>query len=123
MKDADGKWDLRAHAGRIITVDNHVLRSWNDILEEGQVPVEQSRMVYTCRQPIRRESVLEKIADAPRIGGKRLHIIGAEWTSQLTVLKVISIRCGASLHHGTTIACKAPFTSPPRYISHPTPRC
>ena len=45
LKDADGKWDLRAHAGRIITVDNHVLRSWNDILEEGQVPVEQSRMV------------------------------------------------------------------------------
>ena len=71
LKDADGKWDLRAHAGRIITVDNHVLRSWNDILEEGQVPVEQSRMVYTVNRSV--ASVLEKIADAPRIGGKRLH--------------------------------------------------
>ena len=52
MKDADGKWDLRPHAGRIITVDNHVLKSWNDILEGGQVPVEQSRMVYTVNRSV-----------------------------------------------------------------------
>ncbi|WP_244602419.1 class I SAM-dependent DNA methyltransferase [Mycolicibacterium sp. NCC-Tsukiji] len=70
LKDADGKWDLRAHAGRIITVDNHVLRSWNDILEEGQVPVEQSRMVYTVNRSV--ASVLEKLADAPRIGSLNL---------------------------------------------------
>ncbi|TSE01838.1 class I SAM-dependent DNA methyltransferase [Skermania sp. ID1734] len=66
LKDADGKWDLRPHAGRIITVDKHVLQSWNDILEEGRVPVEQSRMVYTVNRSV--ASVLEKLAEAPRIG-------------------------------------------------------
>ncbi|WP_286150095.1 class I SAM-dependent DNA methyltransferase [Mycobacterium sp. ST-F2] len=71
LKDADGKWDLRPHAGRIITVDNHVLKSWNDILEGGQVPVEQSRMVYTVNRSV--ASVLEKLAQAPRIGSLDLH--------------------------------------------------
>ncbi|WP_185981542.1 restriction endonuclease [Skermania sp. ID1734] len=71
LKDADGKWDLRPHAGRIITVDKHVLQSWNDILEEGRVPVEQSRMVYTVNRSV--ASVLEKLAEAPRIGSLDLN--------------------------------------------------
>lgn len=66
LKDPDGKWDLRPHRGRIIEVDDEVLRSWKDMLEAPEVPVRQSRMVYTVNRSA--ASALEKLATAPRIG-------------------------------------------------------
>lgn len=66
LKDPDGKWDLRPHRGRIIEVDDDVLKSWKDVLEAPEVPVRQSRMVYTVNRSA--ASALEKLATAPRIG-------------------------------------------------------
>lgn len=66
LKDPEGKWDLRPHRGRIIDVDDHILKSWKDVLEALEVPVRQSRMVYTVNRSA--ASALEKLAIAPRIG-------------------------------------------------------
>jgi type II restriction/modification system DNA methylase subunit YeeA len=65
LKDADGNWDTRPHAERIIEVDERVLGVWAEILDEPGTPAVQARMVY----PVNRASsrVLEKLSKAPRV--------------------------------------------------------
>ncbi|WP_458779330.1 DNA methyltransferase [Arthrobacter sp. D3-16] len=65
LKDADGSWDTRPHAERIIEVDETVLKVWAGILDEPGTPAIQARMVY----PVNRASsaVLEKLSLAPRV--------------------------------------------------------
>lgn len=65
LKDADGNWDTRPHAERIIRVDENILRVWADILDEPGTPPLHARMVY----PVNRASsrVLEKLSKAPRV--------------------------------------------------------
>lgn len=65
MKDADGKWDLRPHAGRISRVDFGVLSSWHDLLEESATPILQTRMVYSVNRAS--AEVLKTLAAAARI--------------------------------------------------------
>ena len=66
LKDDDGKWDLRPHASRIQRVDLTTLGTWHAVLESDDVPVGQSRMVYTVNRST--AAVLDKLAAAPRIG-------------------------------------------------------
>ena len=66
IKDPDGKWDLRPHRSRDHRVDDEMLATWHDILEAPDVPCRQTRMVYTVNS--RPARVLDKLADAPRIG-------------------------------------------------------
>ncbi|OBG06224.1 Eco57I restriction-modification methylase domain-containing protein [Mycolicibacter sinensis] len=70
VKDLDGNWDLRPHAGRIITVDDQVLAVWKDLLETPEVPPQRSRMVYTVNRSVAR--VLTQLANAPRLGEREL---------------------------------------------------
>ncbi|NUT72345.1 Eco57I restriction-modification methylase domain-containing protein [Pseudarthrobacter sp. C4D7] len=65
LKDAEGNWEIRAHAERIIVVDESVLAVWASILDEPGTPAVQARMVY----PVNRASsrVLEKLSQAPRV--------------------------------------------------------
>jgi hypothetical protein len=65
IKDPDGNWDLRPHRGRIITVTDEVLRVWHAIMEEGELPVRQTQMVYTVNKAV--ADVLATIATQPRI--------------------------------------------------------
>ncbi|AJW38086.1 restriction /modification enzyme [Rhodococcus sp. B7740] len=71
LKDEDGKWELRPHAGRIVTVDTTVLSSWKDVLEDSDTPVLETRMVYTVNRSA--ASVLRKIAESKRVGEVGLH--------------------------------------------------
>ncbi|WP_125078115.1 class I SAM-dependent DNA methyltransferase [Mycobacterium sp. P7213] len=73
MKDMDDNWDLRPHRERIVRVDESVLAGWAALIDEPGTPPEEARMLY----PVNRASaeVLDKIADAPRLGD-----IGFEWT-------------------------------------------
>jgi hypothetical protein len=66
IKSPDGKWDLRPHRNRIMEVTDDVLTTWRDVLESPSAPVRQTRMVYTVNRSL--ESVLQKLATAPRIG-------------------------------------------------------
>src|SRR5690625_1470736 len=66
IKNNDGTWNLNPHRSRIIQVDREVLSSWHALLESDDVPVEKTRMVYTVNRAA--GDVLEKIAQAPRIG-------------------------------------------------------
>lgn len=66
FKGDDGKWDLSAHADRIITVNPDVLTVWRDVLEEPDTPLERTRMLYTVNREV--TAVLAKLARAPRIG-------------------------------------------------------
>ncbi|MFC7788100.1 DNA methyltransferase [Microbacterium sp. MAHUQ-60] len=66
IKNADGKWDLSAHSGRITVVDDDVLRAWHGLLEDESTPVRRTRMVYAVNQAT--ATVLAKIAHAPRLG-------------------------------------------------------
>jgi hypothetical protein len=66
LKDDDGNWDLRPHASRIQRVELATLRTWHAVLESDDVPVAQSRMVYTVNRST--AAVLDKLAAAPRIG-------------------------------------------------------
>lgn len=66
LKDDDGKWDLRPHAGRITRVDPGTLQTWHDALESPEVPLLHTRMVYAVNHST--ASVLDKLAKAPRMG-------------------------------------------------------
>lgn len=73
VKDNLGNWDLRPHAGRIITITDKELTGWAALIDEADTPPHHARMLY----PVNRESatVLNKIAAAPR-----LESIEFEWT-------------------------------------------
>lgn len=74
LKDPDGRWDLRPHASRIITVDEDELQTWHAVLESSDVPLGRTRMLYTVNRSVAR--VLEKLSRAPRIGS-----LGLEFSS------------------------------------------
>ncbi|WEK61719.1 MAG: class I SAM-dependent DNA methyltransferase [Candidatus Microbacterium colombiense] len=65
IKNADGKWDLSAHSGRITVVDDEVLRSWHGLLEDESTSIRKTRMVYAVNRAT--AAVLAKLADAPRL--------------------------------------------------------
>lgn len=66
LKDLDGNWDVRPHHNRILQVNEEVLRTWHAVLEDEEVPVGQTRMVYAVNQAV--ASVLSTLSAAPRIG-------------------------------------------------------
>lgn len=66
IKNAEGKWDLSAHSGRVTKVDDQVLRAWHGLLEDDCTPVRQSRMVYAVNRAT--AGVLAKLAEVPRLG-------------------------------------------------------
>ncbi|MFI5696754.1 class I SAM-dependent DNA methyltransferase [Kribbella sp. NPDC051586] len=69
FKDLDGKWDLRAHRGRIVKVNEGVLQTWHDVLEDASVPVRNARMVYSVNRAA--ADVIKKLASAQRIESLR----------------------------------------------------
>src|SRR5690606_2999252 len=71
LKDLDGNWDLRPHSDRIIEVTADVLKTWHDVLEEDDVPIGHTRMVYTVNRSS--AAVLAKLASAERVGSLELH--------------------------------------------------
>ncbi len=71
IKDLDGRWDIRPHAGRVLLVNETVLASWHAALEDSKVPNRESRMVYTVNRSA--ANALERVAAAPRIGSFRLN--------------------------------------------------
>ncbi|WP_339017264.1 DNA methyltransferase [Corynebacterium hesseae] len=74
FKDDDGKWDLRPHRDRIITVDEDTLKVWNSIIEEPGTPLFETRTVYSVNSEA--ADVLAKLAEAPRIKSLGLHYSG-----------------------------------------------
>ncbi len=65
IKDPEGRWDIRPHASRVIEVNDSVLRTWHEALEDDGVPVRQSRMVYAVNRAT--ADVLDKLASARRV--------------------------------------------------------
>ncbi|MDN4483206.1 DNA methyltransferase [Demequina lignilytica] len=65
LKDNDGRWDLRPHRSRVLTVTDATLESWHRVLETPDAPVKESRMLYTVNRLI--GDVATKLASAPRI--------------------------------------------------------
>lgn len=76
LKDEEGQWDIRPHRSRIMRVTEQSLRVWHATMENGGVPVLQTRMVYAVNQSS--AIVLEKLARAPRIGDLKLRF-SAGW--------------------------------------------
>lgn len=72
VKDESNKWDIRPHAERIIYVDHHTLGVWRDLLEDPDIPAEQSRIMYPLNTA--GASTLTQIASAPRVGDSTLDI-------------------------------------------------
>ena len=65
IRGPEGKWDLRPHSDRIITVDDDTLATWHAVLENENVAVRRSRMVYAVNKST--AAVLAKLANAPRM--------------------------------------------------------
>lgn len=65
LKEPNGKWDVRPHGERILHVDDSVLATWCDLLDEPGTPATEARMVY----PVNRTSsrVLSKLRNQPRV--------------------------------------------------------
>lgn len=74
IKDQTGRWDVRPHAERIITVTETELAGWAALVDEPGSAPSEARMLY----PVNRASaeVLDKIAAAPRLGELTFY-----WTS------------------------------------------
>lgn len=66
LKDRNGNWDLRPHASRITRVTDETLAVWHAVLEEPEVPVRQTRMVYAVNTST--AEALRKLSAAPRLG-------------------------------------------------------
>ncbi|MCT2338226.1 Eco57I restriction-modification methylase domain-containing protein [Corynebacterium sp. p3-SID1056] len=71
LKDDNDNWDLRPHRDRIQRVDMTALKTWHSILEDDDVSIADTRMVYTVNTEA--AAVLAKLADKPRIGSVGLH--------------------------------------------------
>lgn len=67
IKDPDGNWDLRPHAGRIQTIRAETLQAWHNQLETGSTPVRFTRMIYTVNRAA--ADVLERTAHRERLAG------------------------------------------------------
>lgn len=65
LKDSQGNWDVRPHAGRISRVEIPTLRIWHHLLEDPASPVMHSRMVSAINKTS--ESVLASIARSVRM--------------------------------------------------------
>lgn len=65
LKDPDGGWDLRPHRDRILRVTADTLGTWRKLLEPAEVPLLQSRMVYTVNQSS--AEVLAMLAERSRV--------------------------------------------------------
>ncbi|HUZ51936.1 MAG TPA: class I SAM-dependent DNA methyltransferase, partial [Streptosporangiaceae bacterium] len=76
FKDADRHWDLRPHRERILRVTDETLRAWHAIMEDGSIPVRQSRMVYTVNTAA--ADVLATLSRQPRAGALGLEF-SAGW--------------------------------------------
>ncbi|MEV4705735.1 Eco57I restriction-modification methylase domain-containing protein [Actinoplanes sp. NPDC049316] len=66
LKDDDGNWDVRPHGSRITRVTDETLRAWHATMENDEVPIRQTRMVYAVNRSS--AAVLEKLSRAPRMG-------------------------------------------------------
>ena len=66
LKDPDGRWDVRAHAGRITHVSDDTLVTWHELLEDADVPVRQTRAVFAVNQAA--ASVMDTVARSSRVG-------------------------------------------------------
>src|SRR5699024_12740726 len=60
LKTADGQWDISAHRGRILTIDDEVLGSWRTTLGEETTPLLETPTVYTVNNAA--ATVLEKLS-------------------------------------------------------------
>ncbi|MGF9755066.1 hypothetical protein AAII07_07675 [Microvirga sp. 0TCS3.31] len=70
LRDEQGNWDLRPHRNRIIEVDEATLNAWRDILEDGDLPIRHTRMVYVVSSVA--SEVLERIGKRSRLARKGL---------------------------------------------------
>ncbi|BCJ37162.1 restriction endonuclease subunit M [Actinocatenispora thailandica] len=66
LKDHEGRWDVRPHRARLTWVTDTTLTTWHTMLEDPDVPIRQTRMVYAVNRSV--VSVLDKLSRAPRIG-------------------------------------------------------
>ncbi|WP_022909109.1 restriction endonuclease subunit M [Aestuariimicrobium kwangyangense] len=108
LKDDDGHWDLRPHAGRITKVGLDGLRSWNSILGESGSPALHTAMVYEVNRTA--ASVLAKLGASPRVASSDLrfspglietdarkkHLIESRWGEPSTATNVVLL--GPNLH-------------------------
>lgn len=65
LKDRDGKWDLRPHRSRVTHVTQETLAVWHAVLEEPDVPIGRTRMIYAVNTST--AEVLRKLSFAPRL--------------------------------------------------------
>ncbi|PTU57872.1 restriction endonuclease subunit M [Sphaerisporangium cinnabarinum] len=66
IKNAEGRWDLAPHRGRVTIVNDTVLQSWSEALEDVDRSGLKSRMIYTVNRAT--ASVLGKLSRTDRIG-------------------------------------------------------
>lgn len=72
VKDDEGRWDLRPHAQRIVTVTEAELSTWAALLDEVDTPPLEARMLYPLN--VASSQVLAKLAASPRVGTEVLQI-------------------------------------------------
>jgi hypothetical protein len=65
LKDLEGNWDLRPHSSRITTVSDATLATWHAVLENVEVPIGRTRMVYAVNRST--AAVLDKLSRSRRM--------------------------------------------------------
>jgi hypothetical protein len=64
LKDPEGRWDVRPHRLRVISVTDSTLGVWHAIMEDEEKPVRHTRMVYAVNTAA--ADVLSKLSAQPR---------------------------------------------------------
>lgn len=65
IRDARGKWDVRGHSGRIVAVDRSTLRVIHGIIEDSDVPIEETRFLAPFSEEI--WHALETFSELPKL--------------------------------------------------------
>ena len=60
LRNASGGWELSPHSARVTEVDESILRTWHELVEDPQTPVRQTRMIYAVNRAT--AHVLSKVA-------------------------------------------------------------
>lgn len=74
LRDAEDRWDLSPHRGRVVRVDRPVLANWAGLIEEPGTSTSEARMLYPVNSAS--QVVLDKLAQATRFGA-----VDFKWTS------------------------------------------
>lgn len=112
LKDDEGNWDLRPHAGRITVVDTEGLGVWRSVLGDSEIPVDQTAMVYEVNRTA--ASVLRKLSVSRRVASTDLRFSPGLIETDARKKRLIETKWGPAVRANEVV-----LLGPNLYVNNP----